>query len=117
MAEINAVLRWFPLGPIEGPLEPIKENDLQKIGKQCGASISLENMRGAVQEETRGKAIEEITQHIVNISADDEEAFKDTIRALVKKYRAPRTTYATLGSDERAERIIRDLFNEEDGWY
>jgi len=38
------------------------------------------------------------------------------IRALVKKYRAPRTTYATLGSDERARRMMVDMFDEEDGW-
>ncbi len=117
MAEFNAVLRWFPLGPIEGPLESITEEGLEEVAKQCGVSISLENMRGAVQGETRGRAIEEIMQHIVHMSADDEGAFRQTIRALVKKYRAPRTTFAPLGSDERAERIIRDEFNEEDGWY
>ena len=50
----------------------------------------------------RGKTIEETTQWVVTVSADDEEAFRRVIRALVKKYRAPRTTYATLGSDERA---------------
>lgn len=117
MAELDAVLRWFPLGPIEGPREPITVKGLEEVAKQCGVSISLENMRGAELDETRGKAIEEITQHIVHISADDEGAFRDTIRALVKKYRSPRTTFATLGSDDRAERIIRDEFNEEDGWY
>jgi len=117
MAEFKAVLRWFPLGPIEGPLEPITEDGLEEVAELCGVSISLENMRGAAHGETRGKAIEEIMQHIVSISADDEEAFRKTIRTLVKKYRAPRTTFATLGSDERAERIVRDELNEEDGWY
>ena len=117
MAETMAKIRWFPLGPIEGPLEPIKKDDLDNIAKQHGVSISLEETRGAVQGETRGKAIEEITQHIVTISTDDEEALRGVVRALVKKYRAPRTTYATMGSDERAERIVRELFNEEDGWY
>ncbi|GAI56211.1 unnamed protein product, partial [marine sediment metagenome] len=28
MAETMAKIRWFPLGPIEGPLEPIKKDDL-----------------------------------------------------------------------------------------
>ncbi len=116
VAKIMATLRWFPLGPIEGPLEPIKKDDLDNIAKQYGASISLEETRGAVQGETRGKAIEEITQYIVTVSVDDEEAFRGVIRALVKKYRAPRTTFATLGSDERARRMIAELFDEDDGW-
>ena len=117
MAEIMATIRWFPLGPIEGPLEPIKKEDLDEIAKQYGVNISLEDMRGAVIGETRGKAIEEITQHIITVSSDDEEAFRSVIRAMVKKYRAPRTTYATLGSDEKARRMIAELFDEEDGWY
>ena len=116
MAGIMGKLRWFPLGPIEGPLELIKKNDLDNIAKKHGVNISLEEMRGAVQGETRGKAIEQITQWVVTVSADDEEAFRGVTRALVKKYRAPRTTYATLGSDEKARRMIVELFNEEDGW-
>lgn len=116
MAEIMAKLRWFPLGPVEGPLEPIKKDDIDDIAKQHGVNISLEEMRGVAAEETRGRTIEEITQSIVTISADDDEAFRGALRALVKKYRAPRTTYATLGSDERSERIIRGLFDKEDGW-
>lgn len=116
MAEIMATLRWFPLGPIEGPLEPIKKDDLDNIAKQYGVSISLEEMRGALQGETRGKAIEEITQSIVTVSAEDEGAFREAVQALVRKYRAPRTTFATLGSDERGERVVRELFDEEDGW-
>ena len=116
MAGISATLRWFPLGPIEGPLEPIKKDGLDNIAKQHGVSISLEEVRGAVQGETRGRAIDEITQYVVNVSADDEETFRGVIRALVKKYRAPRTTYATLGSDEKARRIMVEMFDEEDGW-
>ena len=117
MAAIMTKIRWFPLGPIEGPLEPIKKDDLDNIAKQHGVSISLEETRGAVQGETRGKAIEEITQYIVTVSADDEEAFRGVIRALVKKYRAPRTTYATLGSGERVRRMIEEMLDEEDGWF
>jgi hypothetical protein len=117
MSAITAKLRWFPLGPIEGPKESIKKKDLDNISKQHRVSISLEEVRHAVQEGTRGRPIEKITQHIVTISTDDEEAFRSVIRALVKKYRAPRTTYATLGSDERARRMMAELFDEEDGWY
>jgi len=92
MAEINATLRWFPIGPIEGPKEDIKKEDLDQMAKEYGVNISLEETRGAVHGETRGKAIEEITQHIVHITTDDEESFKNVILAIVDKYRAPRPT-------------------------
>ena len=98
-------------------METIKKDDIDRIAKNYKVNVSLEEMRGAVQGETRGKAIEEITQWLVTISTDDEEAFRGVIRALVKKYRAPRTTYATLGSDEKARRMAEELFDEEDGWY
>ena len=116
MAEINATLRWFPIGPIEGPKEAIKKEDLDQIAKEYGADISLEETRGAVHGETRGKAIEEITQHIVHVATDDEDAFKSVIRAFVEKYRAPRATFVLVGSDERARRMMVDIFNENDGW-
>ncbi len=116
MAEIMTKIRWFPLGPIEGPLEPIKKDDLGKIAKQYGVSISFEEVGGAVEGETRGKTIEELSQSIVTVSTEDEEAFRGVVRALVKKYRAPRATYSTMGSDERARRMMAELFDEEDGW-
>ena len=117
MNEIIGQLRWFPLGPIEGPLEPIKKEDLDRMAKDHGVNVSLEETRGAMLGETRGKAIDEITQWMVTISADNEEAFRGVIRALVKKYRAPRTTYATLGSEENVRRMIEEMFDEEDGWF
>ena len=117
MAEITGKLRWFPLGPIEGPLEPIKKEDLDRMAKNLGVDVSLEEMRGALLGETRGKAIDDITQWQVTVSSDNEDAFRKMIQALVKKYRAPRTTYATLGSDEKVRRIIEEIFDEEDGWF
>ena len=124
MPEIMAKLRWFPVGPTAGSLVPIKKEDLHSIAKQYGVSISLEevvgkNRRefgGIIHEETLGRGIEEISQTVVTVSADVEEAFRGVIRALVKKYRAPRTTYATLGSSERAKRLMVELFDEDDGW-
>lgn len=117
MAEIMAKIRWFPLlGPIEGPLEPVKKDDLDNIAKQYGVTVSLEEVGGMGEEETRDKAIEDIAQGVVTISTENEEAFRAVVRALVKKYRAPTETYATVGSDERARRIMVELFDEEDGW-
>jgi len=39
MAEIMATIRWFPLGPIEGPLEPIKKEDLVRIEFKGGKLV------------------------------------------------------------------------------
>ena len=124
MPEIMAKLRWFPVGPTAGSLVPIRKEDLDSIAKQFGVSMSLEEVvgenrrevRGMIQEETLGRGIEEISQTVVTVSANDEEAFRGVIRALVKKYRAPRTTYATLGSSEKGKRLMVELFDEDDGW-
>ena len=124
MPEIMTKIRWFPLGPTAGPLVPIKKEDLDSIASQCGVSISLEEVvgesrqevGGIIYEDTMGKGIEEISQTVVTVSTDDEDAFRKAIRALVRKYRAPRNTYSTLGSNERGNRLIAELFDEEDGW-
>lgn len=124
MPEIIAKLRWFPLGPVAGPLVPIAKGDLDNIARQCGVSISLEEVvgknrkveRGVTYEDTLGKSIEEVSQTVVTVSADEEDAFRKAIQALVKKYRAPRTTYATLGSNERGKSIVAELFDKDDGW-
>ena len=124
MPEIMAKLRWFPLGPTVGPSVPIKKEDLDDMARQCEVSISLEevigeNRRevgGVIYEDTIGRSIEDISQTVVTVSADAENAFRKAIRALVKKYRAPRTTYATLGSNEIGKRLVLELFEEEDGW-
>ena len=98
-------------------MEPIKKEDLDQMAKDHGVNVSLEEMRGARLGETRGKAINDITQWMVTISADNEKDFRGMIRALVKKYRAPRTTYATLGTEEKVRRMIEEMFDEEDGWF
>jgi len=124
MTEIIAKLRWFPLGPAYGPLEPIKKEDLDSMAKQYGVSISLEevvgkNRRevgGIIYEDTLGRTVEEISQTVVTVSTDDESAFRKAIRALVRKYRAPRSTYCSLGSNQRGQRLLVELFDEEDGW-
>jgi len=124
MPEIIAKLRWFPLGPTAGPLTPIKKEDLDNIVKQFGVNISMEEVvgekrrevEGVIHEDTIGKGIEEISQTVVTVATDEKDAFREAIRALVRKYRAPRTTYATLGSNERGKQLMVELFDEEDGW-
>lgn len=125
MPQIMAKLRWFPLGPTAGSLVPIKKEDLDNIARQYGVSISLEEVvgenrqqvGGIIHEETMGRSIEEISQAVVTVSTDEEDAFRKAIRALVRNYRAPRTTYATLGSNETGKRLMVELFDEEDGWF
>jgi hypothetical protein len=127
MPEIIAKLRWFPLGPTEGPLVPIKKEDLDNIAKQCGVSVSFNEIigrdreevggvMGVIHEDTFGRDIEEISQSAVTVSTNNEDAFKKAIRALVKKYRAPRTTYGIWGSNEIGKRLMVKLFDEDDGW-
>ncbi|MFC1953968.1 hypothetical protein ACFLU7_00215 [Chloroflexota bacterium] len=127
MPEIMAKLRWFPLGPTDGPSVPIKKEDLDYIAKQCGVNISLDDVIGqgrqvvdgvigVIHEDTFGRDIEEISQTVVTVSTDEEEAFRQAIRALLKKYRAPRTTYGIWGSNEIGKRLLVELFDKEDGW-
>ena len=53
---------------------------------------------------------------MVTVSTEDEGAFRKAVRALIKKYRAPRTTFATWGSTDRGKQIVVELCAEEDGW-
>ncbi len=61
-------------------------------------------------------SIEDITQTVVTVSADDEGAFREAVRTLIKKYGAPRTTYATWGSSDRGKWIVGELCDQYDGW-
>jgi len=122
--EIMAKIRWYPLGPTAGPFVPIKKNDLDSVAKKLGVNISLEEVvgknyqeiEGVIREETMDSTLEEITQTVVTVSADDERRFRDAVRALIRKYGAPRTTYGTWGSTDRGKWIVAELCDEENGW-
>ncbi len=124
MADIMAKLRYFPLGLVSGPAVPIMERDLDDIAGKCGAIIELEKIEGKtaqvsgdmIREETIDHAIEEISQDVITVTSQDEDSFAETIRELVRKYRAPRTVFATWGSSERGKQIISRVFDENDGW-
>ena len=124
MPEIMAKIRWYPLGPTAGPFVPIKKNDLDSVAKKLGVNIALEEVvgknyqeiEGVIREETMDSTLEEITQTVVTVSADDEQRFRDAVRALIRKYGAPRTTYATWGSTDRGKWIVAELCDEENGW-
>ena len=124
MPEIIARLRWFPVGPTAGPKVPILAGDVEEIARRCGVNIACEEVAGkdrrevgpVVYEDTMGRAIAEISQTVVTISTTDEAAFRKAVRALVRKYRAPRTTFATLGSNALGQKLATVLFDEDDGW-
>ena len=124
MAEIMAKIRYHPLGPACGPFVPIKKSDLDHIARQHGVDISLEEIvgknrqevGGVIREETMDSTIEEITQTVVMVSADDEASFREAVRALIKKYGGPRTTFSTWGSTDRGKWIVGELCDEDDGW-
>lgn len=121
MAEIVVKMRWYP----GDPLVPIERASLDALARQHGVHIRLEEVEGKgrrtvggiLREDTGAKVIEEITQTVINVSSSDKEALRAAVRAIIKKYRAPRTTYATWGSTEEGKRLVAELSGEEDGWY
>ena len=124
MEKIMAKLRWLPLGPSCGPTVPIIQKDLDEIAKQHGVNIfveeviaqNLQKQGDVIREETMESTLEDITQTVVTVSADDERGFRETILALFKKYRSPRTTQSYWGSSEKGKDIILDVLDEYDGW-
>jgi hypothetical protein len=124
MEEIMAKIRWLPLGPSCEANVPITQKDLDKIGKERGVNIAVEEViaknlqrQGDVmREETMDSTLEEITQTVVTVTAKSEKAFRDAILALFKKYRSPRTTQSYWGSSEKGRDIILDVLDEYDGW-
>jgi len=107
MAKFLVKLRYYP----GDPLEAIKVGDLEKIGKQYGMDISYEKIEkremknGMLMEDTMKGHIEDITQEVVTVAGDDEKSFTDSIRALYKKNRCPRTAYSLMGSNAAGRKI------------
>jgi hypothetical protein len=124
MKNIIAKLRYFPLGPVAGPATPIKAQDLDTIAARHGVSISLENVRGktaqgsgdSLHEETMNTSFEEITQDVITVASTKEAPFRKAVSELVRKYRAPRTVFGTMGSNERGKQIVAEICDEYDGW-
>lgn len=125
MPQLIATLRYFPLGVVAGAAEPIVKSDLDRIAKKHGVSIELKEVQGKdaridgdfITEETMNSTIEEITQSAILVSSEDEEVFTNTISELIRKYRAPRTVFGTLGSNEQGKVIVSRLCDIYDGWY
>ena len=120
MINIIARMRWYQ----GDALVPIEKPYLDTLTKQHRVTISVENVEGKsrrmvegiLREDTQAETIEEVTQTVVTVSGHDEGAFRHVIRALIGKYRAPRTTYANWGSTTEGKRIVDELSDEDDGW-
>jgi len=125
MEELTAVLRYFPLDPVTNPPNPIRQADLDRIAGETGTSITLADVVGksrtvdgdVIREDTMNSAIEEVSQDVITVSAQDEKALTLAVRALFKLYRAPRTVFGTWGSSPHGREIISRLCDEHDGWY
>ena len=125
MEELTAVLRYFPLDPVTNPPNPIRQADLDRIARETGTMITLAAVVGrsrtvegdTIREDTMNSAIEEVSQDVITITAQDEAAFSKAVRSLFKLYRAPRTVFGTWGSSPRGREIVYRLCDEYDGWY
>jgi len=103
------------------PLEEIRQEDLDSIGKAYGVEVSLERIDnrthsdGILREETLGKAIEEITQDVITVVSEEEEMFRKAVTVIYGKYRSPRTPYSFWGSSRDGVRIAKALADETGG--
>jgi len=125
MEELTAVLRYFPLDPVTNPPNPIRQADLDRIARETGTTITLAAVVGkshtvegdTIREDTMNSAIEEVSQDVITIAAQDEKALALAVRALFRFYRATRTVFGTWGSSPSGREIVYRLCDEYDGWY
>ncbi len=121
MPTLTGKFRYYP----GDALVEMRREDLEKIARQCGVTITLDEVKGKdfftegekILERTESEPLEEITQTVVVISAPTEQAFRKCLQKIINKYRAPRTVYSAWGSDERAKEIFEELANAWDGWF
>jgi len=121
MPTLKGKFRWYP----GDPLVEIRRKDLEKIARQCGVTITLDEVKGKdfstegerILERTENAPLEDVTQTVVTIAAPTEQAFRKCLLKVIDKYRAPRTVYSAWGSDERAKEIFEELANAWDGWF
>lgn len=121
MAELLGKMRWYP----GDALIPIKQDRLAQIAQKHGVRLSLKEVVGKDQKVLPGNVIvewnwempiDEATQSIVTIEADDEESFRRCARELIDTYRGPVPMWGMWGSTKRAENIINELLDQDDCW-
>jgi hypothetical protein len=124
MTNLTAKLRYYPLGPVAGPAVPVTPQDLNTIAAKHGVSISLDKVKGKtakvsgdeINEQTMNASFEEITQDVITVTSENENKFRAAIKDIVHAYRAPRTVFGTMGSNERGKQIVAEVCDEYDGW-
>ena len=107
--------RYYP----GDPLQEIKEADLKEIAEQWGLQIGLTEVRGEVREgreATLDKDLEAITQSVITIEGDGESSVRGGLRAIIQRYRSPRTCYALWGSNPEGQALAAEIIEEQDGW-
>ena len=118
MSRYIVKLRHFP----GDPLEDVRKEDLAGFERDFGVKISYEKIEnrvledGMLVENTMDKHIEEISQEVITVASDSDQAFDACIKALYKKYRCPRTSYGLLGSNAAGEKIAKSLMDVYGGW-
>lgn len=120
MSDLVAKLRWFP----GDALKEIEGKDVEEIGRRYGVKVSVERIEGkgvvrvgdVIFEDTREASIDEVTQTVVTVSAEEEDSFKRAIRALVDLYRAPVPSWGLWGSTPKGRGLALEVFEEDDGW-
>ena len=118
MSEYLVRLRYYP----GDSWEEINEDDLKTFAQEYGVNIAYEKIEnremkdGLRMEKTIDKRIEDISQEVITLSAEKEDAFSGCIKALYKKYRCPRTPYSLLGSNDAGQKIAKRLMDIHGGW-
>ncbi len=121
MAELLGKMRWFP----GDALIPIRQNQLDEIGAKHRVHLSMSEVTGQNQKVLPGgvvvewnweKPIDEATQTIVTIKAENEQSFRRCVRELIDTYRGPVPMWGMWGSTKQAEDIINELLDQDDCW-
>lgn len=117
MPRYTAKLRYYP----GDPLEEIRQGGLDRIGSQYDIRVSFARIDnrapsgGMLREETLDRPLEEITQDVITVEAEEEGAFRNALAAIYETYRSPRTPYGFSGSSPEGERIAKALADETGG--
>lgn len=111
MNKYHVHLRYY----VGDALEAIKTQDLDGLAQGFGVEINHEKIDnrtmsdGMLREETLGRPIEGITQEVITVSSDDEQAFRNTLAAVYARYRSPRTPYGFWGSSSEGVRLAKEM--------
>lgn len=108
--------RYYP----GDPLKTITTKDLGKIAESNSLEISLEEVKGDIQEigeKTLDKDLETISQTVITVSGSNAHDVQRGLREIIKLYRSPRTVFSLWGSNKAGEQIAWETIEQMDGWW